>query len=212
MKVAVICEYSGAVRDEFIKLGHEAISFDILPSESDLGEHVQGDATELPREYWEQFDLAICHPPCTHIAVSGARHFQAKLAKDPLIQERALDFVRWCMDLPIKRILVENPVSLISSRIRPPDQIIQPWQFGDQAQKTTCLWLKNLPQLKHTKIVNKGEFYVSPTGKKMPAWYSESKSGKERSKTFPGIARAIAEQYGALDDEIFGDGQLGFVL
>lgn len=198
MKVAVICEYTGSVRDEFIKLGHEAISFDILPSDSDLGEHIQGDIMAFPKEYWEQFDLAICHPPCTHLAVSGARHFAKKLAENPRIQEDALDFVKYLMNLPIKRILIENPVSIISSRIRKPDQIIQPWQFGDQAQKTTCLWLKNLPKLEHTNVVDKGEFITFPSGKKMPTWYS-NKNGKSRSATFLGIAKAIADQYGKLD-------------
>src|SRR5699024_8428488 len=162
---------------------HDAISFDILPTETP-GEHIQGDIMDLPMSYWEQFDLAICHPPCTDLAVSGARHFKSKLEKDPECQNRALAFVQYCMDLPIDKIAVENPVSIISTRIRKPDQIIQPYHFGDKAQKTTCLWLK-------------GEFIISPSGKRISKWYSNA-TGKERSKTFPGIANAFAEQWGSL--------------
>jgi hypothetical protein len=194
MKVAVICEYSGTVRDAFIKRGHEAISFDILPTDVP-GPHVQEDIMKIPNDYWKQFDLAICHPPCTHLAVSGARHFAKKIAENPTIQKDALAFVQYCMDLPIERIAIENPVSIISSHIRKPDQIIQPWQFGDPFQKTTCLWLKGLPLLKHTNIVDKGDFYISPSGKKIPAWYN-GKNGKGRSKTFPGFANAFADQWG----------------
>ena len=194
MKVAIICEYSGTVRDAFTKLGHDAISFDILPTETP-GEHIQGDIMDLPMSYWEQFDLAICHPPCTDLAVSGARHFKSKLEKDPECQNRALAFVQYCMDLPINKIAVENPVSIISTRIRKPDQIIQPYHFGDKAQKTTCLWLKGLPLLEHTNVVDKGEFVNFPSGKKMSKWISNA-TGKERSKTFPGIANAFAEQWG----------------
>ena len=197
MKVAIICEYSGTVRDAFTKLGHDAISFDILPTETP-GEHIQGDIMDLPLDYWEQFDLAICHPPCTDLAVSGARHFKSKLEKDPECQNRALAFVQYCMDLPIKKIAVENPVSIISTRIRKPEQIIQPYHFGDKAQKTTCLWLKGLPLLEHTNVVDKGDFVNFPSGKKMSKWISNA-SGKERSKTFPGIANAFAEQWGVLD-------------
>ena len=173
MKVAVICEYSGTVRDAFTKLGHDAISFDILPTETP-GEHIQGDIMDLPLSYWKQFDLAICHPPCTDLAVSGARHFKSKLEKDPECQNRALAFVQYCMDLPINKIAVENPVSIISTRIRKPDQIIQPYHFGDKAQKTTCLWLKGLPLLEHTNVVDKGDFIVSPSGKRMSKWYSNA--------------------------------------
>jgi site-specific DNA-cytosine methylase len=194
MRVAVICEYSGTVRDAFTRDGHEAISFDILASESP-GEHYQGDIMELPLEYWKQFDLAVCHPPCTHLAVSGARHFKKKLEQNPNIQKDALDFVRYLMNLPIERIAIENPVSIISSQIRKPDQIVQPWQFGDPFQKTTCLWLKNLPLLIPTDIVDKGEFITFPSGKKMAKWIS-NKNGKDRAKTFDGIANAMVTQWG----------------
>jgi len=134
----------------------------------------------------------VAHPSCQHLAVSGSRHFWRKQKE----QKEALDFVRMLMDCNIPRWAIENPISVISSAIRPPDQIIQPWEFGDSFQKTTCLWLKNLPKLKPTKIVDKGEFYISPSGKKLPLWYSQAKSGKVRSKSFPGICDAIGRQWG----------------
>ena len=189
MKILVACEYSGRVRDAFIRGGHDAISCDLLPSESDLGPHYQGNIMDIINE---GFDLMIAHPPCTHLAVSGAKHFWRKEKE----QLKALDFVRALMDSPIKMICIENPVSVISTKIRKPDQIIQPWQFGETFQKTTCLWLKNLPKLKHTNIVEKGEFYISPSGKKLPKWYSDDKSAKSRSRTFLGIAEAMADQWG----------------
>ena len=197
MRVAVICEFSGTVRDAFTKLGHTGTSFDILPSETE-GEHIQEDIMKLPIDYWKQFDLAICHPPCTHLAVSGARHFKAKLEKDPNIQSDALAFVQYLMNLPIAKIVIENPISIISTRIRKPDQIIQPWQFGEPFQKTTCLWIKGLPKLIHTNIVDKGEFVTFKSGKKMSKWMSTSYgNGHKRSKTFQGIADAMAEQWGS---------------
>lgn len=189
MRVLVACEYSGTVRDAFIKKGHYAMSCDLLPSESSLGDHYQGDVFDIINQGW---DLMIAHPPCTHLAVSGAKHFWRKEKE----QKEALDFVQRLMDSPIQRICIENPVSVISSRIRKPDQIIQPWQFGHEAQKTTCLWLKNLPFLTHTNIVGRGEFYISPSGKKLPKWYSDNKDPKARSRTFQGIADAMAHQWG----------------
>ena len=188
MKVLIACEYSGAVRNEFTRLGHWAVSCDILPSES-IGWHYMGDVLDCLNDGW---DLMIDHPPCTHLAVSGAKHFHKKVD----LQADALAFVQALMDAPIPKICIENPVSVISSRIRKPEQIIQHWQFGDEFQKTTCLWLKNLPPLMPTKIVGKGEFVTFDSGKKMPKWYSNAK-GKSRSKTFPGIAQAMAEQWGA---------------
>lgn len=193
MRVAVICEYSGTVRDAFTTLGHEAVSFDILPTETP-GEHYQGDVMQLPREYWKQFDLAVCHPPCTHLAVSGARHFKSKLEKNPNIQKDALDFVQYLMDLPIERIAIENPVSIISSRIRKPEQIIQPWMFGHPERKTTCLWLKNLPLLVPTSNVEE-EMLLLPKNQQNRIWYMGSGKGKERSKFYPGIAQAMASQW-----------------
>ena len=200
MRVLIACEYSGIVRDAFIKKGHDAISCDILPTEKD-GPHYQGDVFDIIND---GFDLMIAHPPCTHLAVSGARWFKDKQQE----QADALEFVIKLFAAPIPRIALENPISIISSRIRKPDQIIQPWQFGDEAQKTTCLWLKDLPLLVHTNIVGKGEFYTSPSGKKLPSWYGDTvvdgkKIGwntpeikKIRSKTFQGIADAMASQWG----------------
>jgi hypothetical protein len=195
MRVAVICEFSGIVREAFNKRGHSAASFDLLESEQP-GEHYIGDIRQYPPEFWKQFDLAICHPPCTHLAVSGAKHFKVKLEKNPMIQEDALAFVQYLMGLPIPQIAVENPVGIISTRIRKPDQIVQPWQFGDSYQKTTCLWLRNLPLLRPTDIVGKGEFVTTPSGKVLPKWYSDNKNASFRSKTFPGIADAMAAQWG----------------
>jgi site-specific DNA-cytosine methylase len=188
LRVAVICEFSGVVRDAFNAWGHNAISYDLLPSEIP-GEHCQVDVMELPRKYWEQFDLAICHPPCTHLAVSGARWFKDKQQE----QAEALEFVRYLMYLPIKRIAIENPISIISSRIRKPDQIIQPWQFGHGETKKTCLWLKNLPKLVPTNVV---EGRVNRVHRMPPGpdrW-------KERSRTYQGIAMAMATQWGGLSD------------
>ena len=201
MRVLVACEYSGTVRDAFIRAGHYAASCDLLPSESPLGDHFQCNVLDILDHDW---DLMIAHPPCTHLAVSGARWFKDKQQE----QQEALEFVRQLLAAPIPRIALENPVSIISSRIRKPDQTIQPWQFGDEAQKTTCLWLKDLPPLIPTKIVGKGEFYTSPSGKKLPSWYGDTvvdgkKIGwntpeikKIRSKTFKGIADAMASQWG----------------
>lgn len=183
MKVAIICEFSGTVRDAFIAAGHEAISFDILDTESP-GPHVVGDVKKIPSEYWNQFDLAICHPPCTHLAVSGARWFKEKQVE----QAEALDFVRWLMNLPIPRIAIENPVSIISSRIRKPDQIIQPWQYGHGETKATCLWLKGLPLLTPTEIVPGREAKVHRIPPGPDRW-------KERSRTYKGIAEAMSKQW-----------------
>ena len=199
MKVLVACEYSGIVRDAFAKKGHDAWSCDILPTES-KGNHIQDDILKHLDKNW---DLMIAHPPCTHLAVSGARWFKEG-KKDWSLQTEALDFVRKLLNAPIDKIALENPVSVISTKIRKPNQIIQPYQFGHQAQKTTCLWLKNLPNLKPTKIVSKGEFTIFKSGKKNTNWYSEGfKLNKQermklRSKFWTGIADAMAEQWGNL--------------
>lgn len=184
MNIAVICEYSGTVRDAFIAQGHSATSFDLLPTEAPGG-HVQYDVTRLPADFWEQFDLAVCHPPCTHLAVSGARWFADKQEE----QKAALEFVRWLMALPIPKIAIENPISIISSRIRKPDQIIQPWQFGHGETKATCLWLKGLPLLEPTNIVEGREAKVHRMPPGPDRW-------KERSRTYKGIAAAMASQWG----------------
>jgi site-specific DNA-cytosine methylase len=185
MRVLVACEFSGAVRDAFAAKGHQAWSCDLLPCESaQVGFHYQGDVLKLLDLEW---DLMIAHPPCTHLSVSGARHFAAKQASG--VQQEALDFVRALMDAPIPRICIENPISIISSRIRKPDQIIQPWQFGHGETKATCLWLKGLPKLVPTDIVEGREARVHRMPPGPNRW-------KERSKTFQGIARAMAEQWG----------------
>jgi site-specific DNA-cytosine methylase len=191
MKVLIACEFSGTVRDAFLRCGHDAWSCDLLPTESD-GPHIQGDVLKILEDGW---DLMIAHPPCTHLATSGARWFKEKQKE----QKEALEFVRLLLDAPIGKIALENPVSIISSKIRKPDQIIQPWMFGHECSKTTCLWLKNLPNLVPTKIVSKGEMHVTKGGKKIPKWYNlpESKNRwKERSKSFSGIALAMAQQWG----------------
>jgi hypothetical protein len=184
-------KYSGVVRDAFAALGHDAISCDLLPTERP-GWHYQGDVRDILD--WG-FDLMIAHPPCTHLAVSGARWFKDKAQE----QQEALAFVRLLMDAPIPRICIENPVSVISTHIRKPDQVIQPWQHGHEATKTTCLWLKSLPLLVPTNIVGKGARHVTKSGKSLPSWYNLPPSAdrwKIRSATFPGIAAAMAQQWG----------------
>jgi len=199
MRVLVACEYSGAVRDEFIKLGHDAMSCDLLPTDVP-GPHYTGDVFDIINDGW---DMMIAFPPCTHLALSGAAWFEEKI-KDGRQQE-AIDFVKALMSAPIDKIAIENPLGVIPNYIRPYDQIIQPYMFGDAFQKSTCLWLKNLPLLKPTKIVSKGEFFEwidKKTGKKkrQPLWfYKALKEGKDRwkirSQTFPGIAKAMANQW-----------------
>jgi len=181
VKVLVACEYSGVVRDAFAARGHDATSCDLLPTENP-GQHYQGDVIDIIGDGW---DLMIAHPPCTHLAVSGARWFKDKQAE----QAEALDFVRMLLDAPVHMIALENPVSIISSKIRKPDQIIQPWQYGHGETKATCLWLKNLPVLVPTNIVEGREARVHRMPPGPDRW-------KERSRTFDGIARAMAEQWG----------------
>ena len=190
MKVLIACEYSGTVRDAFRALGHEAMSCDLLPTDAP-GPHYQGDVRDVLTDGW---DLMIAHPPCTHLAVSGARWFHLKQRE----QAEALEFVRLLMDAPIPRIAIENPVSIISSKIRKPDQVIQPWQHGHEATKTTCLWLKGLPPLTPTNVVGKGARHVTRSGRSLPDWYNLPPSPdrwKIRSATFPGIAAAMADQW-----------------
>lgn len=186
MRVLVACEYSGRVREAFRNKGHDAISCDLLPSEDDSPHHYQGDVFELI-QCTEPFDLMIAHPPCTHLSVSGARHFKAK--QESGVQQAALQFVRDLMAVNIGRIAIENPISIISSQIRKPDQIIQPWQFGHGETKATCLWLKGLPLLTHNDIVEGREAKVH----KMPPGPNR---WKERSRTYQGIADAFAAQWG----------------
>lgn len=211
MRVLIACEESQAVTKAFRALGHDAFSCDILPCSGGHPEwHFQQDIFEVIDKGW---DLMIAHPPCTFLAVSGARHLYNKDKTKNIErwdnQKIALDFVQKLMDAPIERIAIENPISVISSKIRKPDQIVQPYMFGDSASKSTCLWLKNLPKLESTNIVSKGEFKEwidkkSGKTKRQALWYYEAlqkaKNSAERrtlrSKTFEGIANAMAEQWG----------------
>lgn len=204
MRVLVACEFSGIVRDAFRARGHDAISCDLLPSERP-GPHLQRDIRALDLS---AYDLLIAHPPCTHLAVSGARWFAEKQAE----QAEALDFVRWLMAAPVPRIAIENPVSIISSRIRRPDQIIQPWQFGHPETKATCLWLSGLWPLVPTNPVKPdymrrqdGSYYTDAKGKRYSRIHfmsghhkGDTERWRERSRTYPGVAAAMAEQWGCL--------------
>lgn len=195
LRVLVACEYSRAVAGAFEALGHYALSCDLLPSDVP-GNHYQGDVRDVLYEGW---DLMVAHPPCTYLSVSGM-HWTVRGKRDPQLTEDALEFVKLLMDAPINHIAVENPVSVISSRIRKPDQTVHPYQFGDDASKKTCLWLKNLPPLVPTR-------YIPPRvvdGKQR--WGNQTDSGqnklppsadrwKQRSATYPGIAAAIADQW-----------------
>lgn len=184
LRILVACEYSGAVRNAFRARGFDAWSCDLLPSEDNSEYHIQGDvlATYVMKQHW---DLMVAHPPCTHLAVSGARWFKDKQEE----QKEALEFVRILLDAPVKHIALENPISIISSRIRKPDQIIQPWMFGHGETKATCLWLKNLPKLTPTDIVEGREARIHKMAPSPDRW-------KERSRTYKGIAEAMAEQWG----------------
>ena len=186
MRILVACEYSGRVREAFRKRGHDVISCDLLDAEDSSQYHYKGDVLGVLSGGW---DLMIAHPPCTHLAVSGARHFAAK--RENGLQQEALDFVKALMDAQIERICIENPISIISSRIRKPDQIIQPWMFGHGETKATCLWLKNLPLLRPTSVVEGREARVHRMPPGPDRW-------KERSRTYEGIAEAMADQWGVL--------------
>lgn len=204
-RVLVACEESQAVTKAFRKLGIEAFSCDLLPASGGHPEwHFQEDMFEVIKRE-KKFDLMIAFPPCTDLAVSGARHFERKIADGS--QQRSIDFFMSVINADIEKIAVENPIGIMSGKYRKPDQIIQPWMFGDKAQKSTCIWLKNLPKLVPTNIVEKGEFFefTSKKGekKRMPMWYykalQEAKTPEQRrtlrSKTFQGIADAMAEQW-----------------
>lgn len=195
MHILIACEYSGTVRDAFIRAGHDAMSCDLLPTDVP-GPHYQGDVFDIINNGW---DMMIAHPPCTYLSVSGM-HWTARGLRDPQLTEDALEFVTRLMAASIPRIAVENPISVISSRIRKPDQIINPWQFGHDASKRTCLWLKNLPLLTPTEIIEPRIV----NGKKR--WANQTDSGqnrlppsddrwKIRSETYTGIAQAMAEQW-----------------
>ena len=195
MKVLVACEFSGVVRDAFILAGHDATSVDLLPSESGLGPHLICDVLDVVHAGW---DLMVAHPPCTYLASSGARWWPTRRKA----QQDAISFVRALMDAPIPRIAIENPVGYISTAIRKSDQIIQPFQFGHPEWKTTCLWLKNLPKLVPTGF---SEPDATVGGGKRPGRVSSKlhrmgpskRRQQERSRTYPGIAAAMAVQWGA---------------
>ena len=210
MRVLVACEESQAVTKAFRKLGHEAYSCDIQECSGDNPEwHIKGDVLEIINDTW---DMMIAFPPCTHLAVSGARHFHKKI-KDGR-QQQGIDFFMQMINAPIPKIAVENPIGIMSTKYRKPNQIIHPYHFGDPYSKATCLWLKNLPNLLYNKKldnkrqkelvfeelpneVEKGEFVTFSSGKRMAKWYNEaSGNGHLRSKTFPGIAKAMASQWG----------------
>lgn len=181
MNVIVVCEFSGIVRDAFRRRGHQAVSCDLLPSESP-GPHIQGDCQKID---YTGYDLAICHPPCTFLASSGARWFAARRSQ----QEDAIEFVRWLMNLPVLKIAIENPIGVLSTRIRKPDQIVQPWMFGHGETKATCLWLKGLTKLMPTNVVEGRVGRVHHESPGIDRW-------KRRSMTYVGIADAMAEQWG----------------
>lgn len=208
MKILVACEESQAVCIAFRERGHEAYSCDIVPCSGGHPEwHIQDDVLKHLGDGW---DMMIAHPPCTHLAVSGAAWFKAK--QEDGRQWGGIKFFMEFVFAPIEKICIENPIGIMSRIYREPDQIIQPYYFGDEAQKTTCLWLKNLPKLYHNELPNlfdkevthvgKGEFITHASGKVMPKWYADAyklqpeERSKERSKTFPGIAKAMAEQWG----------------
>lgn len=209
MKILIACEESQEVCKAFRELGHEAFSCDIIPCSGGHPEwHIQDDVLKHLNGAW---DMIIAFPPCTDLAVSGARHFERK-RKDGT-QQKSIDFFMMFVNAKCDKIAIENPVCIMSTKWRKPDQIIQPWMFGHEAKKTTCLWLKGLPKLTPTKIVSEGEFYISPNGAKMPKWLSDpvDDNGKKiaynskeikllRSKTFPGIATAMANQWGKLKE------------
>lgn len=205
MKILVACEESQAVTKELRALGHEAYSCDLLPCSGGHPEwHLQKDVFEVIGT-GIQWDMMIAFPPCTDLAVSGARHFERKIADGS--QQRSIDFFMKLVNAPIEKIAIENPIGIMSRIYRKPDQIIQPWHYGDKAQKSTCIWLKNLPELIPTDVVEKGEFFefTSKKGekKRMPMWYykalQEAKTPEQRrtlrSKTFKGIAKAMAFQW-----------------
>lgn len=183
MKILVACEYSGLVRDAFIAQGHEAVSADLLPTESP-GPHYRGDVRNILDR---GFDIMVAFPPCTYLCAAGARYWDRPDWEGK--QEAALDFVRELMEAPIEKKAIENPRGIIGSTIRVPDQIIQPYQFGDPWRKMTCLWLDGLPPLKPTEHVEEHSSWIDS----IPTYRNR---GKNRSRTFPGVAKAMAEQWG----------------
>lgn len=207
MRILIACEESQEVCKRFRNKGHEAFSCDVQDCSGGYPEwHIKGDVIEQLNKGW---DMMIAFPPCTHLAASGARHFEAK-RKDGRQQE-GMNFFMQMINAPIEKIAVENPIGIMSNVYRKPDQIINPYDFGDAARKPTCLWLKGLPKLRATNLgdaplfgemLDRGEFHTTKSGKVMPKWYNLPPSadrGKKRSKTFPGIAQAMADQWSGID-------------
>lgn len=203
MKILIACEFSGTVREAFRKKGHEAWSCDIIPSDDNSPYHIQGDVMDILNNYW---DMIIAHPPCTRLTVTGNKWYKQEYShRFPNIhQERELA-VKFFMEFAnnkCERICIENPIGIMSTRWKKPSQIIHPWQFGHEASKATCLWLKGLPILNPTNIVSKGEFVEFKSGKRMSKWYCDAakltpkEREKVRNKTFQGIADAMAKQWG----------------
>ncbi len=199
-RVLVACEESQAVTKQLRELGIKAFSCDLLPTSGDnIGWHLQKDVIPLLKDYW---DMIIAFPPCTHLASSGARHFKKK--RESGVQQEGIDFFMEFTKANSPRIAIENPIGIMSTHYRKPDQIVQPWWFGDSITKSTCLWLKGLPLLEKTNIVSKGEIITFSSGKRMHKWHYEQsllppkERSKARSKTFPGIALAMATQWGSL--------------
>lgn len=202
MRVLIACEESQTVCLAFRNKGHNAFSCDILPTSGNKPQwHYQQDVLPLLQQDW---DLIIAFPPCTDLAVSGTRHFAKKIASGQ--QQKSIEFFLEFTNLKCSRVAIENPVGIMSNIYRKPDQIIQPWFFGDPYQKKTCLWLKGLKPLIHKSKpdlfgddvthTHAGDFITTPSGKRLPKWYSDDKTGKGRSKTFNGIANAMADQWG----------------
>ena len=209
MKVLIACEFSGVVRDEFLKFGHDAVSCDLLPSQSDKGRHIQGDVMEVIGS--ERWDLMIAHPPCTYLTIAGNRAFKEQGAKRERERENAFKFAMALFNAPISKVCMENPTGYINTHFRKPDQIIHPWMFGDNIMKRTCLWLKHLPKLYWTvQYPRKPEpIYYNRDGK--PIHWVEACRGYEpglkfwqaRSRTFHGIAEAMALQWGSEKTDYF---------
>lgn len=199
MRVLIACEFSGVVRDAFAAKGHDAWSCDVVPARRHAQvQHIMADVLTVLNDGW---DLMVAFPPCTHLANAGCAWFAKKRANGQ--QQDAIDFFLSIANAPIERIAIENPVGIMSSEWRKPDQIIQPWQFGHEANKPTCLWLKNLERLIPTKVVGRGQFYRRKSGKRDSRWLNDTGSSvdqairaRRKSITFPGIAQAMAEQWG----------------
>ena len=201
MRVLVACEFSGIVRDAFTARGHDAISCDLLETERP-GKHYQGDVRDIIND---GFDLMIAHPPCTYLCRQGQRWIGHPTHPNRLEKQiEAIEFFKSFFDNDIPRVCVENPVGVLNVQYRKPDQIIQPWQFGHDYSKKTCLWLKNLPQLRPTKVVEL-TYVTLPSGKRFTrAWYEMPRKTRERSRTFQGIADAMAEQWDEIELEVTG--------